>query len=86
MQSDEKRTRPDFPVDARHGLVTLESIGMSTHLYLAGMAMQGMLSNMEFLKANAITARENYKDPDAFLAFTACSLADELIKQEEETR
>lgn len=51
--------------------------GMSTRLYLAGMAMQGLLS-----------AQSVYKDGvDAeWTAKTAVNCADWLLKQEEETR
>jgi len=57
-------------------------IGASKRFYAACAAMQGMLSNMEYQKASAIVAKRNNVEPDEWLVKTAYSLADELLKQE----
>lgn len=75
-------TEPAFPKETVSHFGTQ---GMSKRFYAACAAMQGMLSNMQFLEANAITARKEQKKPDEYLIFTAYSLADELLKQENET-
>lgn len=68
---------PAFPVTENIGLN-----GMSKRFYAACAAMQGMLSNIDFLKGNADVAKRNGKNPDEFLIYTAYSLANELLKQE----
>lgn len=58
------------------------SIGMSKRFYAACALMQGMLANIKFLEANSIAANQQSKKYDEFLVYTAYSLADELLKQE----
>ena len=79
---------PAFPVDEKAFQTVLsrehEPIGMSKRFYAACAAMQGMLANMEFLKLNGQTGKENGYRPDEFLVMTAYGIADELLKQESE--
>jgi hypothetical protein len=58
------------------------SDGMSKRFYAACILMQGMLTNMQFLKSNSEVAINNKLDADECLVKTAYSLADELLKQE----
>lgn len=75
---------PAFPLDGQFAMSALKSnnFGMSKRFYAACAAMQGMLANMEFLKANGQAALQNGLKPEEFFIKTAYSLADELLKQE----
>jgi hypothetical protein len=80
-----KGTEPAFPNVAfdKQGQFTHneEHYGMSTRLYLAGMAMQGLL-------VQAIPDRTNQDTPEnnRNRVNFALNMADELLKQEEATR
>jgi hypothetical protein len=77
------KNKPVFPIVSGG---SVGHFGMSTRQLVGAMALQGMLSNMEFLKINADTAKQNGDEYDSFLSMTALLLADEFLKQEEETR
>jgi len=62
----------------------LLKFGMSKRFYAACAVMTGLLSTIEFQKANAIMARKNDIQSDRLLIRTAYELADELLKQEAE--
>jgi len=61
-------------IDCQIGQDTFQATGMSKRLLLAGMAMQGLLTNNEH-----ITHDSSYPETTASLAF---QYADELLKQE----
>lgn len=58
--------------------------GMSKRYITAKDCLCAMLGNMQFLEANANTAKQQFMKADEFLVFTAYSLADELLRQENE--
>jgi len=88
--SEKLGQEPVFPNDQNNINYNESSIindhynGMSKRFYAACAAMQGMLTNMPFLEANANTAKQQLMKADSFLVFTAYSLADELLSQENE--
>lgn len=75
-----KGQEPAFPIFLQEGLSHNSHVdcGMSTRLYLAGMAMQGLLSALQGIKT-----RSEFVD---MINKTALQYADGLIKMEEETK
>jgi hypothetical protein len=64
------------------------SSGISTRLYLAGMALQGLLSNpntAEQIRSH-VGGVASIEISNKIVTATALAIIDELLKQEEETR
>ena len=63
----------------RYADIVIENPGISQRLYLAGMAMQGLLANQSI--------RDNDDDVQLYwIAQASFNLADELLKQENEQK
>ena len=76
-----KGTEPAFPSTSDNLLLQ----GMSTRLLLAGMVMQGILAGYYANPRDVITKdKQPFTEENAAIA--ALMYADELIKQEEESR
>jgi len=78
-QTGENAFRIASAKDQNEGQFLTSSFGMSTRLYLAGMAMQGILA----------AKNSGLDDTPAWITFqvgVSLLYADELLKQEEETR
>lgn len=65
-----------------HHATLIRTEGMSKRFYAACQILSGMTANIEFCKLNAKTAIAQRRNPDEFLVYTAYSLADELLSQE----
>lgn len=72
---------PAFPLKT-NWVEAPEKNGMSKRYLTAKDCLCAMLTNIQFLEANANAAKKQFMKADEYLVFTAYSLADELLKQE----
>lgn len=80
-------TEPAFPrshtdIDANSPFFKLGDKGISQRLYLAGMALQGILSNTELLTIITKLAVNNASTTSKYVAKASYVYADELLKEE----